>query len=314
MTKSWSMRALFLLSLSAWTPVGCGGDDDDGAEGEGEGESTLAFCTDGLDNDGDGHVDCYDHDCLPLQEDCAPVPFYDDLEDSTPAVPADFSCLHDNAFPEPPGGDVLVHFYAEDFEEQDRVEGVTIDVFLSNRIEGDPDLTLGPTDAQGLTEEVSVPAGTRVAVRTQPVPDQVRLTVQFDVVTPTAPGDVRALSVSDQTYRVVPASVGVHVDPGKGIVAGQFKDCADHEVAGLIASVEGQEPDIRYFVDRLPAREPAVTTEDGLYVAINVDPGDHDLQLHGRLQEGGDLEVVGQREVQVIADSIDIVDLAPLAE
>ncbi|MBI2893323.1 MAG: hypothetical protein HYY06_07200 [Deltaproteobacteria bacterium] len=311
-----TLRSLFVLFAAGLLLGSCGGDDDGGeGEGEGEGEegegeSTLAFCTDDFDNDVDGHVDCFDQDCLPFQSDCAPPAFYEELGELS-----DFSCLHDNPPDPPPGGDVDVRFYAEDFQEEDPVEGVTIEVFFANRIAGEPDLTLGPTDDQGRTEEVTVPAGTLIAVRTLAIQDEVRLTVEFDVRTPEESGDeVRALSVSDQTYRVVPATVGVVVDPGKGIVAGQFSDCSDHEVAGLIAEVEGQDPDIRYFVDRMPSREPVVTTEDGLYVAINVEPGDHELVLMGRLEEGGEIVEVGRREIQVLADSINVVDLGPLAE
>lgn len=303
----------FLLVLATVLIASCGGDDGGEGEGEGEegeGESTLAFCTDDFDNDVDGHVDCFDQDCLAFQSDCAPAAFYEE-EDQL----SDFTCLHDNA-PEPPGeGKVSVRFYAEDFQEEDPVEGVMIEVFFDNRISDDPDLELGPTDDQGRTEEVTVPAGTQVAIRTLAIPDELRTTVEFDVRTPDENGDeVRALTVSDSTYRVVPATVGVVVDPGKGIVAGQFLDCADHEVAGLIAEIEGQDADIRYFVDRMPSREPVVTTEDGLYVAINVEPGDHQLVLKGRIEEGGDVVEVGRREVQVIEDSINVVDIGPLAE
>lgn len=307
-------RFLWLLSVAACLGS-CKGDDDDSGEGEGEGEegegeSTLAFCTDDFDNDLDGHIDCFDQNCLPFQSDCAPPAFYEE-EDQL----SDFSCLHDNA-PDPPGeGEVSVRFYAEDFQEEDPVEGVTIQVFLSNRISDDPDLELGPTDDQGRSEEVTVPAGTLVAIRTLAIQDQIRETVEFDVRTPEEEGDeVRALTVSDQTYRVVPATVGVVVEAGKGIVAGQFMDCSDHEVAGLIAEIEGQDPDIRYFIDRMPSREPVVTTEDGLYVAINVEPGDHQLVIKGRLEEGGEIVEVGRREVQVLADSINVVDIGPLAD
>jgi hypothetical protein len=79
--------------------------------------------------------------------------------------------------------------------------------------------------------------------------------------------------------------------------------------------VAGQ-PDaqVRYFVQEFPAREPNVTTEDGLYVAINIEPGDHELVISGRQESGGAIEELGRREIQVVADSINIVDLTPLAE
>ena len=304
------------MALSLVIPA-CGDDDDDSGgegEGEGEGESTQVLCTDGLDNDGDRAVDCYDHDCLAFQEDCAPVAFIDDLGDAAPAQPANLACLHDNPRPEPTGETVSVRFYAEDFENQDRIEGAMVEVYLVNRIQGSPDYVLGPTGAEGLTEAVDVPAQAVLATRVLAIPDVARTTVEFDVETPTQDDDVRALVVADSTYRVVPAAVGVTIESGKGIVAGRFSDCDDEPVAGVIATVEGQQADIRYFVDEFPAREPDVTTEDGLYVAINLAPGDHEIVLHGRLESGGPLVELGRREVQVIADSINVVNLRPLAE
>jgi hypothetical protein len=312
LVRSWLMG----LALACVVPA-CGGDDDDttGGEGEGEaGESTLAFCTDGLDNDGDQAIDCFDHDCLPFQRDCAPAAYVDDLGDAAPAQAANLACLHDNPPPQPTGDAVSVRFYSEDFEDQTRVEGLTVEVYLGNRIEGTPDFTLGPTDADGFTEAVDVPAQALIATRVLAVPNVARTTVEFDVETPTQDGEVRALVVLDSTYRVVPAAVAVTIQAGKGIVAGKFSDCDGEAVAGIIATVEGQSPDIRYFVDEFPAREPDVTTEDGLFVAINIDPGDYQVVLEGRLQAGGPLVEVGRREVQVIADSINVVDLEPLAE
>ncbi len=308
------LAALFLCGSAG----ACGDDDDDsGGEGEGEGEageSTLAFCTDGVTNDNDDAVDCFDHDCLPFQEDCAPPAYVDDRGDAAPAVPANLACLHNNPAPEPTGDTVSVRFYAEDFENEDRIEGATVEVYLGNRIEGSPDFTLGPTDAEGLTEAVDVPAQALLATRVLGIPDVAKLTVEFDVETPTADGEVRALVVADSTYRVVPAAVAVTIETGKGIVAGRFGDCDDEPVAGLIAMVDGLDAEIRYFVDEFPAREPNVTTEDGLYVAINVEPGDHEVVLRGRTEAGGDLVELGRREIQVIADSINVLNLEPLAE
>ncbi len=42
------------------------------ARADAEAESTRAACSDGRDNDGDGHVDCADQDCQDLAI-CAPV-------------------------------------------------------------------------------------------------------------------------------------------------------------------------------------------------------------------------------------------------
>lgn len=315
------LRTWLMALVLAGTALGCGDDDDDtGGEGEGEGEgeggeSTLELCTDGVTNDEDQAVDCFDHDCLPFQEACAPVAYTDeDTGDATPPAPANLECLHANPPPVPTGDDIMVRFYAEDFENEDRIQGAMVEIYLGNRIEGEPDFVLGPTSEDGLTDSVQVPAQALIATRVLEIPQVARTTVEFDVLTPTADGDVRALVVADSTYRVVPAAVAVTIEAGKGIVAGRFDDCDENPVAGLIAHVEGQDAEVRYFVEEFPAREPDVTTEDGLYVAINIEPGDHEIVLMGRLEEGGELVEVGRREIQVIADSINVVNLEPLAE
>jgi hypothetical protein len=56
MMARWAPVCVLLLLSSA---LSCS-DDASGASGE----NTLQRCTDGLDNDGDGHVDCADQDCL----------------------------------------------------------------------------------------------------------------------------------------------------------------------------------------------------------------------------------------------------------
>jgi len=57
MNKRLGLLALFALSLSFL--AGCIGSDPDV---ESNTERTRGMCSDGKDNDGDGHFDCYDPD------------------------------------------------------------------------------------------------------------------------------------------------------------------------------------------------------------------------------------------------------------
>lgn len=55
---------LFAISVSASLLVSCIGEDPNASDNDFE--NTLAMCTDGDDNDGDFHYDCYDPDCRAL--------------------------------------------------------------------------------------------------------------------------------------------------------------------------------------------------------------------------------------------------------
>ena len=54
------LRAAALLLLFAF-PAACGKSDGDPAA---PAENTIGACSDGIDNDGDGWIDCDDQDCL----------------------------------------------------------------------------------------------------------------------------------------------------------------------------------------------------------------------------------------------------------
>ena len=56
-----------LRCLLAWVvllpALGCSGNGDDDDDDDGAAENTVLHCSDDIDNDGDGHVDCDDQDC-----------------------------------------------------------------------------------------------------------------------------------------------------------------------------------------------------------------------------------------------------------
>lgn len=249
---------------------------------------------------------------------------------------ADMSCLGNNPPPTPLPGTVTATLWVEDFEDEYRVEGVTVEIFLDNVVDDSPDLTVGPTNADGEVAGVAgLPARGMIAYRAAggdfPTGTQ-RTTIEYDVECPDADGGrVRALSISDSTYRLIPTILGITPDADHAIIAGAFEDCADSSdpVEGIVArllnasgadchELDRRECYSRYFVDEFPSRidNQPYSSPDGLYAIAQVPPGDWTMEVRGRLTASSTeypFDLLGTKNVHAIADAIVIVDVNPLA-
>ncbi len=282
-------------------------------------EDTLEECTDGVDNGDDGiqsYVDCRDADCRPFARDCAPV-IWDDTE-----APSEMGCL---GKPDPSGpgvGMVNVTFGAVDYEGDIPIDAAyTLDVYFNNECGvGDPDATVSVGPGERISAPVAVPNHRHICVLFHAIEGQFRQTVEHDKRTPEddpesdLDGAMEAITVKESTYLVIPATLGISIEAGKGIVMGGFDDCAENPLANVVASVDSDDPNIaiRYFVDEFPNREPVTTTEDGLWGILNVPPGEVTVQLEGRLEDGSDLVLLGQRLVRVQQDTINFANIGVL--
>ena len=95
-------------------------------------------------------------------------------------------------------------------------------------------------------------------------------------------------------------SVTVALDTGDalGIEGGQV----------VVFDAEGNIPDdlvVKYFIDRFPNRNQEWTSADGLWVAINIPPGDWFINAFVADGAGGH-KLMGSTSVKVFADSINI--------
>lgn len=311
--------------------AGACGDDDSGNPDAGD---TAGDTT------GDTAGSCSRTDECPIGSVCVPESHVCEMRLPTLAeTGADMSCLGNNPPVPPLPGTVTATLYVEDFEDEYRVEGVTVELFLDNVVDDTPDLTVGPTDASGEVAGVAgLPARGLIAYRatggTSPTTGAAqRTTVEYDVECPDADGGrVRALSISDSTYRLIPTILGITPDADHAIVAGAFEDCADPaaEVEGVVArllNASGEDCHVRnprecyarYFVDEFPSRidNQPYSSPDGLYAIAQVPPGDWVLEIRGRLTAATTefpYDLLGRKEVHAIADAIVIVDVNPLAE
>ncbi|MBN1771199.1 MAG: hypothetical protein JXB32_08070 [Deltaproteobacteria bacterium] len=250
---------------------------------------------------------------------------------------ADMTCLGNNPRPDPLGTTVTATMYVEDFEDEYLVEGVTLELFFDNVVDETPDQTVGPTNASGeATGATGLPARGVIAYRatggTSPTTGAAqRTTIEYDVEIPDADGGrVRALSISDSTYRLIPTILGITPDASHAIIAGAFEDCATDEVEGIVARLlnasgadchvlDPRECYSRYFVDEFPSRidNQPHSSPDGLYAIAQVPPGDWTMEVRGRLTAATTeypYDLLGEKTVHAIADAIVIVDVNPLAE
>ena len=258
-------------------------------------------------------------------------------EDVSPAP--DLTCLHNNPVPVStcPGQTRTVGLYVEDFQDDFRVGQVTIELFFNNVIDAEPDATVGPTALDGtITGIANIPCDTVIAYRIQGTTTArngaaiyaVKSSVEYDLETPATDGDqMRLLSVSDSTYRLIPTILGITPLPANGIIAGEFDDCAGVAMEGVMARMVNSSGDdcheldiheclARYFVDSYPSRleNQAFSSDDGLFAVAQVPEGDWSIEIVGWLDDSVEPTVLGRKAVQVIPDTIAIVDVAPLAD
>jgi hypothetical protein len=235
---------------------------------------------------------------------------------------------------QPPEGDpVTVRLVLADFAEDFAVENAYVDVFLGNVVTGTPDFELGPTDADGATDDFQAPANALIAYRVNGStdipypPGEIKTTIEYGQPVPETGGDIDAIAVSRMTYQLIPTVLGIPPTPGLGILAGAFNDCGDREVIGVVArlypqgSAEPCNDEVavrcldRYFIDETPARDQKWSSEDGLYGILEIPPGEaYTLELHGKVTGSacpGEMEVVGEMPgVRILPDAISIVDVA----
>lgn len=230
----------------------------------------------------------------------------------------------------PEGGPVSVRLVLADFSEDFPVENAYIDVFLGNVVTATPDFELGPTDADGRTEEFTANANSLLAYRVNAStdipfpPGEIKATIEYGQPVPEAGGDIDAIAVSRQTYQLIPTVLGIPPSAGLGILAGAFEDCGGIEVEGIVARLFASgsttacknEPTScmdRYFVSETPARDQLWSSADGLYGILEIPPASgYTLEIHGKVAGStcpSEMEVLATLpDIEILPDAISIVD------
>jgi hypothetical protein len=293
---------LAALGAALFVGIACpgGGDTDGDGFTEGEGDCAPEDATiypgateieDGKDNDCNGAIDDIsvgDDDDTGDDDDSTAAVDPGDMDTSV-AVTGDWSCKADMVVP-PAGvtgdftGTVL------DFEDDVPVDGADVRIWVGNNPQsGAAQSELFTSDANGVVQIDGLIQGCSqfaVYVFKEWNPPITYPTYQINFVTDATPPWTDDLnSVSFSTYNLLPLTVGVEAEPGKGIAAGRVRDCNGDEVANGEASVgtinwdtgaivEAEGYSMRYFIDDSPNLNANEISPDGLFGALNVPPGE----------------------------------------
>lgn len=222
---------------------------------------------------------------------------------------------------------VTVNGTVEDFEDAVPVSSRTVGLWYADAVSGDPDVSANVASAAGDVSIVA-PSCQPVTYRTQELPGLGEAKPTFkahQVFGHGTGGQIAAVfqSVSNNTYTLIPTIVSIDIDKAKGSIAGSAYDCSrdpdmlpDNNTGKIkgarirIMDDAGKEPagvSIKYFVDEFPDRDQPYTSEDSLWGAFNVPPGDWTIELYAKV--GGEVVVLGRTKAKVYADTINIANI-----
>jgi hypothetical protein len=225
-------------------------------------------------------------------------------------------------------GDFTINGRVQDFEEEEEgpVPGATVALYTDDSVDT-PDTT-ATADVNGnvaLSGPSCTPVTYRVTSEGGPVPTKTTFKAHQVYPFPSGPSIEGAVytSVSDTTYQLIPAILGVDVQPDLAIVAGTAFDCTRDPSASpdddtgklegvqvVVYDADGDIPDtlsVNYFIENFPDRDRNTTSADGLWVAANVPPGELTVELWGVV--GGELVKLGATKLLSEADSINIANI-----
>lgn len=207
------------------------------------------------------------------------------------------------------------------------VEATTVALWLDDAVEGAPDVVAnGDEDGGVLLEGAATCAPLTYRVTTDPLFVETQTTYKaHHVYPPAGKGQVVGdfLSVSADTYQLIPTLLNVAVDPSLAVIAGTAYGCdrdaglpSDDDaekltgVQVIVYDEAGNIPEslsVHYFTERFPDREQPHTSPDGLWVALNVPPGRLRAEAWGLV--GGELTLLGATVLDSEADSINIANV-----
>ena len=202
--------------------------------------------------------------------------------------------------------------WVEDFESGDNVPQADISLFFSDDISSAADVET-KADANG-DFSATVPACTPLGYKTStPVEwEQTKDTYEVHQIWGfEADGELTEPinSVSVSTSKIIPAMLAVEWQPGTGIIAGTAYDCNEDPITGAQVVVRAEDgtivdADIFYFIDSFPALNQPESSEDGLWVAVNVPPGDWYVDMY--VWDGSTHVLMGTTVLEIKPDSVNI--------
>jgi hypothetical protein len=239
-----------------------------------------------------------------------PFEVFIDLEEETAG---DFSCFSGGEWmvdsPSIVDETAVIELDVLDFETDVPVKKATADFWYNDVVSGAPDQTGTSDDSGRLAIELPVCQPVSYKVQGDPLQDETKETYEaHQIFEAGVPESLNSVSIT--TYLVIPSILGINVDADLGIIAGTAIDCAGEEIVGSQVIVRDdagnivEDAIVRYFVENFPSRDQPYTSEDGLWVAVNVPAGQLTVELWAVVE--GELTQVGATELVSYPDSINI--------
>jgi hypothetical protein len=124
-------------------------------------------------------------------------------------------------------------------------------------------------------------------------------------------------SVDSSTLGVMGALLGTAPDPRFGFAAGTIYGCDEgHEpvenVQVVLRDANGELPGdqkIHYFLDEYPSRTQPATSEDGLFLVVDVPPGEYTVEAYAVLAEGEAPTLIAKTTTMVFAGALSVADV-----
>jgi hypothetical protein len=202
----------------------------------------------------------------------------------------------------------------EDFEDEIGVNEVDLEIWLSDSFSGAADISAQSNSAGDVT--VEVPTCAAMADKTSTPPGEERTVDTYEAhqiygyVDEGGTLEDNFNSVSAATYVLIPSLLGVSMDDDKSVIAGTAYGCDGQPLENaqiVVVDDDGNIPEslvTNYFVDSWPVRDQPHTSEDGLWVAMNVPVGGWTIELYGLV--GGETVLLGATRLVTFAGGINI--------
>lgn len=205
----------------------------------------------------------------------------------------------------------------EDFESGKGVGEADLEIWLADSVSGAPDITT-VSSAEGIVSGIELPSCQPISYRSSMDPSEELAKDTYEahqVYEVPGGGTIESYfnSVSNATYQLIPGLLGVSIDSDKSVIAGTAFDCDEaksQNVQVVVVNSAGEIPEslvVKYFVNDYPNRDQPATSEDGLWVAMNVPAGNWQVQAWAVV--GGTLSLLAVTELETFADSINISNL-----
>jgi hypothetical protein len=201
-----------------------------------------------------------------------------------------------------------------DFESDNAVADATVSLWSDDQVSSTADSSAVSDHDGRFALTTSTCSAQAFLVATDPSLGETVDTYSHHVVFEPTATQAEVGSVATTTYQIIPSLLGISPSAADGLVVGTALDCDGERFEGAQVVVRDASTGalaeghvVKYFVDDFPNRNQAETSADGLWVAIDVPPGDWVAELYTSDGAGGH-DLMSSTPVQVRAESFHIIE------